>query len=74
MVSNVHESWRGVASHHARLHKHHRCCRVYTKVRTGGEKVQVWIRLGQGEFRVNRAACRCNWGCVRIRAPRDHDG
>ena len=34
------------------------------KARIGGERVQVWIRLGQGEFRVNRAVCRCDWGCT----------
>ena len=62
MVSDVRVSWKGVASCHVRSHKHCRCCRVHVKVRTGGERVQVWIGLGQGEFRVNRAACRCNWG------------
>ena len=28
---------------------------MHAKVRTGGERVQMWIGLGQGEFRVNRA-------------------
>ena len=66
MVSNVRTSWKGVALHHVCLHKHHRCCRVHAKVRTGGKRVQVWIRLGQGEFRVNRAVCRHDWGCTKL--------
>ena len=66
LVSDVRASWKGVASCHVCLHKHCRCCRVHVKVRTGGKRVQVWIGLGQGEFRVNRAACRCNWGCTGL--------
>ena len=58
LISDVCASWKGVASHHACLHKHHRCCRVHAKVRTGGERVWMWIGLGWGEFRANRAACR----------------
>ena len=36
------------------------------KARTGDERVQVWIGLGQGEFRVNRVACRHDWGCTGL--------
>ena len=39
---------------------------MHAKARTGGERVQVWIRLGQGESRVNRAACRHDWGCTGL--------
>ena len=64
LVSNVRTRRRGIAARCARLHKHRRCCRMHAKARTGGERVQVWIGLGQGESRVNRAACRRDWGCT----------
>ena len=37
---------------------------MHAKARTGGKRVQMWIGLGQGEFRVNRTACRRDWGCT----------
>ena len=61
LVSSVCASWRGIAACHAHLHKCRRCCRVHVKARTGGERVQLWIRLGQGKFRASRAACRHDW-------------
>ena len=64
LVSNVRASRKGVASHCACLHKCRRCCRMHMKARIGGERARMWIRLSRGEFRVNRAACRRNWGCT----------
>ena len=58
LVSDVRARWRGIAARRARLHKRRRCCRMCAKARTGGERVQMWIGLGRGEFRVNRTACR----------------
>ena len=37
---------------------------MHMKARTGGERVWMWIELGWGEFRVNRAVCRRDWGCT----------